>query len=205
MIAGGPFDNASSKVKKGCIIEKINGQEISADTDFYALLAGLTGEKVLISLSDGGKQWDEVVKPISDGACGALLYRRWIKQRAADVDRWSNGRLGYVHIESMDDNSFRTVYSDVLGKYNKKEGIVIDTRFNGGGRLHEDIEILFSGTNISLRCTAEEKRATCRAADGTNLQLWCRARPTIPTLTERLGYTNTCVSANLSALRCLAP
>lgn len=146
VIAGGPFDNASSKVKKGCIIEKINGQEISADTDFYALLAGLTGEKVLISLSDGGKQWDEVVKPISDGACGALLYRRWIKQRAADVDRWSNGRLGYVHIESMDDNSFRTVYSDVLGKYNKKEGIVIDTRFNGGGRLHEDIEILFSGT-----------------------------------------------------------
>ena len=26
-----------------------------------------------------------------------------------------------------------------------REGIVIDTRFNGGGRLHEDIEILFSG------------------------------------------------------------
>ena len=73
VIAGGPFDNASSNVKKGCIIEKINGQEISADTDFYALLAGLTGEKVLISLSDGGKQWDEVVKPISDGACGAAL------------------------------------------------------------------------------------------------------------------------------------
>ena len=30
-------------------------------------------------------------------------------------------------------------------KYNNREGIVIDTRFNGGGRLHEDIEILFSG------------------------------------------------------------
>lgn len=34
---------------------------------------------------------------------------------------------------------------DILGKYNNCEGIVIDTRFNGGGRLHEDIEILFSG------------------------------------------------------------
>lgn len=45
----------------------------------------------------------------------------------------------------MNDGSFRTVYSDILGKYNKCEGIVIDTRFNGGGRLHEDIEILFSG------------------------------------------------------------
>lgn len=145
VIAGGPFDRATSKVKRGTIIERINGVDINADTDFYALLAGLTGEKVLVSLADGGSQWDEVVKPISNGACGALLYKRWVKQRAADVDRWSGGRLGYVHIESMDDGSFRTVYSDVLGKYNKKEGIVIDTRFNGGGRLHEDIEILFSG------------------------------------------------------------
>lgn len=45
----------------------------------------------------------------------------------------------------MGDNSFRSIYSDILGKYNQREGMVIDTRFNGGGRLHEDIEILFSG------------------------------------------------------------
>ena len=85
------------------------------------------------------ERWDEVVKPISGGAFSDLLYKRWVKQRAADVEKWSDGRLGYVHIESMDDGSFRTVYSDILGKYNHCEGIVIDTRFNGGGRL------LFSG------------------------------------------------------------
>jgi C-terminal processing protease CtpA/Prc len=32
-----------------------------------------------------------------------------------------------------------------LGKFNNKEAIVIDTRYNGGGRLHEDLEVLFSG------------------------------------------------------------
>ena len=85
------------------------------------------------------------MKPISNGEFSSLLYNRWVKQRAADVEKWSNGRLGYVHIESMDDASFRTVYSDLLGKYYKCEGVVIDTRFNGGGRLHEDIEVLFSG------------------------------------------------------------
>ena len=68
-----------------------------------------------------------------------------MKQRAADVERWSKGRLGYVHIQGMNDGSFRTVYSDILGKYYHCDGIVIDTRFNGGGRLHEDIEVLFSG------------------------------------------------------------
>ena len=45
----------------------------------------------------------------------------------------------------MDDGSFRRVYGDILGKYNDCDGIVIDTRWNGGGRLHEDIEVLFSG------------------------------------------------------------
>jgi C-terminal processing protease CtpA/Prc len=45
----------------------------------------------------------------------------------------------------MDDDSFRKVYSDLLGKYNDREGVVIDIRWNGGGRLHEDIEVLFSG------------------------------------------------------------
>ena len=83
--------------------------------------------------------------PITGSAMTDLLYDRWVKQRAADVEKWSNGRLGYVHIRSMADGSFRTVYSDILGKYNHCEGIVIDTRFNGGGRLHEDIQILFSG------------------------------------------------------------
>ena len=91
------------------------------------------------------ERWEEVVMPITSGRLNGLLYKRWVKQRAAEVEKWSNGRLGYVHIQSMGDGSFRTVYSDILGKYNNCDGIVIDTRFNGGGRLHEDIEILFSG------------------------------------------------------------
>ena len=45
----------------------------------------------------------------------------------------------------MNDASFRTIYSDMLGKYNLRDGCVIDTRWNGGGRLHEDVEILTSG------------------------------------------------------------
>ena len=147
VIEKGPFDRKSTLLKAGTIIEKIDGQVIKADTEVSLLLNGKTGQRTLVSLYDpqSGKRWDEVVKPTSKGAISGLLYNRWVKQRAADVEKWSNGRLGYVHIESMDDASFRTVYSDILGKYNECEGMVIDTRFNGGGRLHEDIEILFSG------------------------------------------------------------
>ena len=147
VIEKGPFDHSRTKVKEGCIIEKINGQEISQENDITVLLNNKAGKKTLISLYDpqSKERWEEVVMPISGGRLNGLLYNRWVKQRAAEVAKWSNGRLGYVHIQSMGDGSFRTVYSDILGKYNNCEGIVIDTRFNGGGRLHEEIEILFSG------------------------------------------------------------
>lgn len=147
VVEKGPFDHARSKVKAGDIIEKIDGQEITSESDYSILLNGKARKKTLVTLYNPQtkERWEEVVVPISNGALNDLLYARWVKQRAADVDKWSNGRLGYVHIESMGDDSFRSVYSDILGKYNNREGIVIDTRFNGGGRLHEDIEILFSG------------------------------------------------------------
>ena len=147
VVEGSPFDNARSKMKAGVIIEKINGTEITPETDYNTLLNDQSRKKTLVSLyhPQTKERWEEVVLPISGGAFNTLLYNRWVKQRAADVERWSNGRLGYVHIQSMGDPSFRGVYSDILGKYNHCDGIVIDTRFNGGGRLHEDVEILFSG------------------------------------------------------------
>lgn len=147
VVEKGPFDHAQSKVRAGHIIEKIDGEAIPSTMDYAALLNKKAKKKTLVSIYDPAtnSRWDEVVMPISAGAMNNLLYDRWVKLRAEDVKKWSNGRLGYVHIRSMGDDSFRTVYSDILGKYNNCEGIVIDTRFNGGGRLHEDIEILFSG------------------------------------------------------------
>ena len=145
VLEDGPFCRANSKVKVGDVITAINGAPVTKDTDLAQLLNQCRGKKTLVSLKGSAGTWDEVVLPISTSEQNKLLYKRWIKGRAAEVERLSNGRLGYVHIEGMNDASFRDVYSDILGKYNLKEGIVIDTRFNGGGRLHEDIEILFSG------------------------------------------------------------
>ena len=147
VIAGGPFDRASSKMAKGMVVTSVNGTPIKAGEDWASVLTDLAGKKSLIEFSDpkSGAKFSEVIKPISTGRQNSLLYDRWVKQRAAEVDRWSNGRLGYVHISSMDDGSFRDMYSDVLGKYNDREGIVIDIRWNGGGRLHEDLEVMFTG------------------------------------------------------------
>ena len=147
IVTGGPFDHKNTRLKAGCVIEKINDQSIETNTAFYAMMEGLAGKKTSVAIYNPstGERWNEVTLPVNDTKMNDLLYKRWVKRCGAMVDSLSKGRLGYVHIKSMDDASFRTVYSDILGKYNKKEGIVIDTRNNGGGRLHEDIEVLFSG------------------------------------------------------------
>ena len=147
VVEGGPFDKKSSKVEAGCIIESIDGVSVEAGKDYYPLLNNKSGKQVLVAVFNpkSGERWSEIVKPISHGTMNNLLYERWVKRNEAVVDSLSGGRLGYVHIKSMGDASFRDVYSQILGKYNLREGIVIDTRFNGGGRLHEDVEILFSG------------------------------------------------------------
>ncbi|MBD5213491.1 MAG: peptidase S41 [Bacteroidales bacterium] len=146
IIKDGPFDRASSAMKPGAIITAINGNKLTADSDFAEIMTDIADNKTLVefTLPDGTKV-SETVKPITTGKESSLLYKRWVANRAADVDSWSNGRLGYVHIASMNDNSFRPIYADILGKYNDREGIVIDIRWNGGGRMHEDIEVLFSG------------------------------------------------------------
>ena len=142
IITGGPFDRASLKLQAGDIITHINGKEITDESDPSLLLMNCTGKKTLVSVK--GKD-DMVVLPISASVQNDLLYERWVKRNAEKVKELSGGRLGYVHIKGMNDASYRTIYEDIMGKYYECEGIVIDQRFNGGGRLHEDIEILFGG------------------------------------------------------------
>ncbi len=146
IVSGGPFDKASSKLEAGDIVISIDGISIKKGMDYYPLLDRKAGERVLVGIKKAsGENIETVVVPISGSDMSSLLYKRWVRKSAEKVEELSGGRLGYVHIKGMNDESFRTVYSDILGRYNDCEGIVIDTRFNGGGRLHEDIEVLFSG------------------------------------------------------------
>ncbi|MDL2262433.1 PDZ domain-containing protein [Bacteroidales bacterium OttesenSCG-928-I21] len=147
IIKQGPLTVASTKIKEGSIILKIDGKEIKAGEDYYPLLAGKAGKKVLISYktSKSGKEQEEWIKPISYGEQNNLLYKRWVEQRRHIVDSISGGKIGYVHVKGMNSPSFREVYSELLGRCRNKEAVVVDTRHNGGGWLHDDLVTLLSG------------------------------------------------------------
>jgi C-terminal processing protease CtpA/Prc len=139
VLEGGPLDKAASEVNAGHIIEQIDGEEITPQIDFYQLLNRKNGKNVLLSLIDptNNTRWQEVVKPISLGSENQLLYERWVKSRREETLKLSDGKLGYVHVRGMNDPSMRTVIEDALGKHISADALIVDTRFNGGGNLHD--------------------------------------------------------------------
>lgn len=151
IIEKGPLTAAGTKIKAGVIIEKINNQPIKAGEDYFRLLENLSGKRTYLSLYNPStkERWNEYVKPISAGAEKGLLYDRWVKQRKELVEKLSGGKIGYVHIKGMNSESFREVYSEIFGRYRNKEAIVVDTRFNGGGWLHEDLVTMLSGKKFA--------------------------------------------------------
>lgn len=148
IIAQSPLTKKKTDVKPGCIIEKVDGVAIKAGADYFPLLEGKAGRKVILSVYDPatGKRFEETLKPISYGAQNELLYKRWVENCRKKVDEYSGGRIAYIHIKGMDSPSFRKIYSDLLSESSrKKEAVVVDTRHNGGGWLHEQVATLLSG------------------------------------------------------------
>ena len=150
VLSGGPLDKAALKVRAGHVIEKIDGQPVDGALDHARLLNRKAGQLTLLSVLDpeAGRRWEEAVKPVTRMEEGGLLYRRWVKARRAEVDRLSNGRIGYVHVRSMNDASFRTVIEEVLGLSIDKEALIVDTRFNGGGSLHDQLADFLNGKKV---------------------------------------------------------
>ncbi len=150
VIARGPLTKADSRITAGCIIEQIDGKPIKAGADYFPLLADKAGKKVRLSVrGTDGKQFEQTVVPVSAGQQNELLYRRWIDRNRATVEKLSDGRIGYIHVKGMDSPSFRSTFSDLLGKYRNCDAVIIDTRHNGGGWLHEDLAILLSGKEFA--------------------------------------------------------
>lgn len=141
----GPLDRAGVRVKPGHLLVSIDGIDITPEADPSRLLNRRAGRPILLAFQDGSERYEETAKPIGAPQEGELLYQRWVDRTRARVEKLSGGRLGYVHVRGMNDPSMRTVMDEVLGQHLAKEALVVDTRFNGGGNLHEQLSDFLSG------------------------------------------------------------
>ena len=158
VLRNGPLDRSGFEVRKGMLIRKINGESIAGDMDKARYLNRLAGKFTALTIFDpeADKTFNVTIKPISRGEEAVLLYERWVRMNENEVRKTSRGKLGYVHIPGMSDGSYRRVYEQAMGKFFDCEGLIVDTRFNGGGDLVGDITMFLSGERFMTY--AVEKR-----------------------------------------------
>ena len=148
ILPGGVLSNTDSEIKAGDVIVSIEGHAIKAGEDWMPLLYERAGKKTILMLKHDGKEKEYIVTPAATDA--NLLYERWVRQREEKVAQLSGGRVGYVHIKGMDSPSYRELYSKALGKSRGCEALIVDTRHNGGGGLHDDLVTFLGGREYCL-------------------------------------------------------
>jgi len=143
----GPADRRGLNLRPGDFVFSIDGTRITDQTDVSKLLNGRAGESLALQLTSNPnadprdpKAFRRVeVQAANRGAIAALMYERWVENNAKRVAELSQGKLGYIHIPSMDEHGLerfqRALYSDNFDK----EAIVLDVRFNGGGHTHDQV------------------------------------------------------------------
>lgn len=159
ILKDGPLDKAGLKLQAGMIIEKIDGEVIALDKDVAQYLNRKADKFTLLEVFDPktNTRQQVTVKPITLAQENQLLYKRWVKKNQEEVDRLSNGTLGYVHIPGMSDGPYRTTYEEMMGKYHDRKGVIVDTRFNGGGDLVADLAMFFTGERFITYATEDRE------------------------------------------------
>lgn len=195
IITGGPLDKASINITAGMIIEKIDGITVNKDEDVAKYLNRKAGKFMLLTVFNPKTKTREsiTVKPISIRQEYSLLYKRWVKINEDEVEKLSDGQLGYVHIPGMGDGPYRSIYQDMMGKYFDKKGMIIDTRFNGGGDLVADLAMFFTGIPF---ITYETE---AKVVGGEPTSRW--TKPTLAILNESMYSDGHCFAAGYTDLK----
>ena len=125
----------SGKIAVGDVVVSVDGKPVDARTSIEALLDYRIGKETPLGIAAaaGAKPRTVTVLPVSTNTEKGLLYRAWVEQSRAYVAKVSGGRLGYVHMPDMSEESLRRLYADLDSQNQATEGIVIDIRNNNGG------------------------------------------------------------------------
>ncbi|RRR69061.1 MAG: hypothetical protein EI684_16630 [Candidatus Viridilinea halotolerans] len=145
----------------GEYVRTVDGTMLGPATSLDQLLRRSVGRRVRMSLAsapDGGTIRNVDLRPVDANSYWQLRYRDWVHHNEAYVHRISNGRLGYVHIETMSYAAYQQFLADLDAEAHGKDGVIVDVRYNGGG--HTATFVLDVLTRRSALLSGFRERAT---------------------------------------------
>ncbi|MEM7573805.1 MAG: PDZ domain-containing protein [Bacteroidota bacterium] len=129
----GPLAIPGIGAEAGDYLLAVNGRELTAADNIYALFAETVGRQTRLRLSanaDGSNSRLITVVPIASES--GLRTFDWIEGNRRRVDELSNGELAYVYVPNTGGGGFTSFNRYYFAQQDRK-GVVIDERNNGGG------------------------------------------------------------------------
>ena len=128
-----PLTEPGVNVKEGDYLVAVNGRPLRAPQSPYELFVNMANDTVTISVNskpseEGARNLQ--VKPIADE--GGLRELNMITTNRKKVDEATGGKVGYIYIPDMGGPGLDEFVKQYFPQI-RKQGLVIDVRYNGGG------------------------------------------------------------------------
>jgi len=132
-----PLTEPGINVREGDYLVAVNGRELRAPQDPYELFANTANETVTLTVnstpSERGSR-NLVVKPIHDEY--NLRELNMVETNRRKVDAATGGKVGYIYLPDMGAPGLNAFVKQFFPQI-RKQGLIIDVRYNGGGFVDE--------------------------------------------------------------------
>lgn len=127
-------------IKEGDVLIAVNDQKVDEkiNRDFYFTTPKKLDE-LKLEFNRNGKTITTKIHPIANYTFRGLLYDEWIYENRQRVKQLSNDRIAYSYMKNMTSPELDAFLLDMVEQENKKEGVILDLRFNTGGNVHDKV------------------------------------------------------------------
>lgn len=131
-----PLDDPYLDIKTGDIITKVNGKSALSVLDIGELIRNQVGKQVRLEVLRGSLKRYVIVVP--RGSMYGLRYKDWEYSRRLRVEKETNNKVGYVHLQAMGSNDINQWYREFYPVFDRP-GLIVDVRHNRGGNIESFI------------------------------------------------------------------
>ncbi len=137
VVPGGPAERGAMAIERGDIITSIDLRGFEDGETLLQKLRGKVDQEVIVGFKrpagDELLMHHTLATPVSHEVLSGLRYDAFRDKSSRKVSRLSEGRLGYIHIQTMNQSSLEDFQAHLYAAAEGKEGLIIDVRNNAGG------------------------------------------------------------------------
>jgi len=134
-----PLTEPGVKINVGDYIISVNGKELRTPTNIYSLFEKTAGKQVTLTVNNVPSQYGAktvTVVPVVNER--SLRSRDWVEENRRKVEEMTNGQIGYIYLPNTGGGGYTYFNRYFFAQLNKK-GLIVDERFNGGGKVADYI------------------------------------------------------------------